>query len=76
MEYSEEEIIGMSEAYGMYQILPKEAQEKIPQEFVEKISKYANPDLGYPINSRYSLKSDKLSREGVKLMAYMCLFLK
>ena len=76
MEYSEKQIIGMSEAYGMYQILPKEAQEKIPKEFVEKLEKYANPELGYPINSRYSLESEKLTDEGVKLMAYMCLFLK
>ena len=76
MELSREEIIGISEAYGMYTILPKEAQEKIPKEFVEKLEKYAEPGLGYPINSPYSLKSDKLSDEGVKLMAYMFLFLK
>lgn len=76
MEFTEEQIIGMSEAYGMYQILPKEYQEKIPKEFIEKLEKYANPELGYPINSRYSLESKRLSDEGVKLMAYMCLFLK
>jgi len=76
MEYSEEQIIGMSEAYGMFQILPKEAQQKIPKDFVQRLKKYANSELGYPINSRYSMESTKLSDEGIKLMAYMCLFLK
>ena len=60
----------------MYNILPEDAQKKIPKEFVEKLEKYAKPDLGYPINSPYSLQSEHLSDEGVKLMAYMCLFLK
>ena len=76
MEYNEEEIIGMSEAYGMYKILPQEYQERIPKKFVERLEKYAKPDLGYPIESSYSLQSEKISREGVKLMAYMCLFLR
>ena len=39
MEYSEEEIIGMSEAYGMYKILPQEYQERIPRKFVERLEK-------------------------------------
>ena len=76
MEMSKEDIIGISEAYRLYQILPKESQEKIPKEFVEKIEKYAKEGVGCPIYSPYSLKSEKISDEGVKLMAYMCLFLK
>lgn len=76
MEYSSEQIVGMCEAYNMYNILPKEAQEKIPKEFVEKIKKYGDLNLGYPINTPYSLKSKEISEEGLKLMAYMCLFIK
>ena len=76
MDNKEEKLIGISEAYSMYCLLPEDAQAKIPEEFVEKLKKYANPDLGYPIETVYSLKSNKLSNEGVKLMAYMCSFLK
>ena len=36
-EYSEEELIGMCEAYEFYSILPEELQAKIPKDFVKEI---------------------------------------
>ena len=74
--YSDEEIIGMCEAYQMYQILPEDAQKKIPQEFVNEMEKCAKYNVGATINGPVDITAERLSREGVKRMAYMCLFLK
>lgn len=74
--YSDEEIIGMCEAYQMYQILPEDAQNKIPKEFVAEMQMCSKYNAGAVINGPLDIKAERLSREGVKRMAYMCLFLK
>lgn len=76
MQYSEEEIIGMCEAYEFYSILPDEEQNKIPREFVKKMEECSKHNLGATMNCIEDIKANRLSREGVKNMAYMCLFLK
>ena len=74
--YSDEEIIGMCEAYQMYQILPEDEQNKIPKEFVQEMKSCSKYNVGTVINGPLDIVSQKLSKEGVKRMAYMCLFLK
>ena len=73
--YNDEEIIGLCEAYQVYQILPEDSQRKIPKEFVEEMEKYSKYDVGVTINCPLDIGTEKLSREGVKRIAYMCLFL-
>lgn len=74
--YSDEEIIGMCEAYQMYQILPEDEQNKIPKEFVQEMQSCSKYNVGTVINGPLDIVSQKLSKEGIKRMAYMCLFLK
>ncbi len=75
-EYSEEEITGMCEAYEFYSILPEELQAKIPNDFVREIKEYSKYKKGAIINCIGDIKPGRLSRSGVKKIAYMCLFFK
>lgn len=75
-EYSEEELIGMCEAYEFYSILPEELQAKIPKDFVKEIKECSKYKKGAVINCIEDIVPERLSRKGVAKMAYMCLFLK
>ena len=65
----------MSEAFQAYLLLDSEDKKKIPDEFVEKMEEcYA----AYPTKPMYSpedIRNSDISREGVKIMAYMSLLL-
>lgn len=75
-EYSKEELTGLCEAYQLYCILPEEDKKKIPEDLVKEMKKSSKYNLGAIINAPSDIEANRLSKEGVKLMAYMCLFLK
>lgn len=75
-EYSEEEIIGMCEAYQVYCMLSEEDKNKIPEEFRNELERVSKNKVGAVIDTPHSITTDKLSREGIKALCYMCLFLK
>lgn len=72
---SEEEIIGMSEAYKSFMLLTEEAQKLVPKEFVEEMKKYYKEELGAKIKSFEDINADNVSKEGLKKMAYIRSFL-
>lgn len=72
---SKEEIQGYCEAYQVYLILKKDEQEKIPKSFVEKMKYYSKYELGPIIDIPSDIKSEDVSRDGIKKMAYMFLYI-
>ena len=73
-DISKEEIQGFCEAYQLYLILKKHEQEKIPKDFVEKMKYYSKYELGPIIDIPSDIKLEDVSRDGIKKMAYMLLY--
>jgi len=71
--YSFDVIKGMCEAYQVYSILPDESQMKIPVDFVREMEACSNCALeDCNIQCPLDIGTSKISREGVKRIAYMC----
>jgi len=76
MKLTEEQIIGMSEAYQSYLLLDDEDKKKIPNSFVKKMERCYDIIPTKLMLSPEDVRNTDISREGVKIMAYMSLLLK
>ena len=73
-EISLEEIIGFSEAYDYYNLLSEEEQKRIPEAFVNDMKKYADEKFTGKILTVDDIKTEKVSKDGAKKIAFMALF--
>lgn len=69
------EIIALSEAGAFYNLLDEEEKAKIPQEFVYKMVKYSDENIMNKIKDFEDINKENVSREGIKRIAYMSLFI-
>lgn len=73
--YCDEKIIGLREAYEFYKTLDDEDKEKIPQQFVSELERHSKYDIGFILNYPSDIGNVKVSKEGIKLIGYMYLFI-
>jgi hypothetical protein len=69
------EIIASSEANGFYNLLDEDEKRKIPQEFVYKMFKFSDKKIMEKIKDFEDINKKNISREGIKRIAYMSLFI-
>lgn len=69
------EIIASSEASGFYNLLDEDEKRKIPQEFVYKMFKFSDKKIMEKIKDFEDINKKNISREGIKRIAYMSLFI-
>ncbi len=72
---SKNEIIASSEANGFYNLLDEDEKRKIPQEFVYKMFKFSDKKIMEKIKDFEDINKKNISREGIKRIAYMSLFI-
>lgn len=63
--FSDEEKIGLSEAYKVYVLLSEENKKSIPENFVNKMKLCYRNDLGADIKTLEDIKDLNVSRAGV-----------
>lgn len=69
------EIVASSEANGFYNLLDEDEKRKIPQEFVYKMFKFSDKKIMEKIKDFEDINKKNISREGIKRIAYMSLFI-
>lgn len=70
-----EEIIAASEANGFYNLLEESEKQKIPKTFVYKMFKNSDKRIMEKIKDFEDINKENISREGIKRIAYMSLFI-
>lgn len=72
---NKEEIVGLSEAKGYYNLLSEEDKKKVPNSLVFQMINYSDEKVIEKIKSFEDINKDNISKEGAKKIAYMSLFI-
>lgn len=74
-EFTQEQIVGINEAYRFYKLLPYVARTKVPKHIIKTMKDVYQKDICYEYKDIQEFINKDVSDEGGKLIAYISLYI-
>lgn len=74
-EFTQEQIVGINEAYRFYKLLPYVARTKVPKHIIKTMKDTYQKDICYEYTNIQEFVKKDVSEEGGKLIAYISLYI-